>query len=462
MNELIRYFNGKYGKKYGKIAYPRTTVQIYQTYQIIKDCNIEDNELNKLLDEAILPKPKTIEEMEMYSECINNKEQGFSEDEIYELLPCYIRKKIKVTITKEELENCPTINLSDGIVKYININKNLELKTGSIYKVNFDNQELNLEYSENEVPSFSCRYGKQDEMGRFTVEIQIMPNSRIVSENESSFNSIPDRNTTAIKIEAPRNFELSNMIIFEEEFKKIDSKFFPESMENITVGSRMDGESIGEYSSAFGDSITASGTGSHAEGLSSRATGDYSHAEGYGAKANGRCSHAEGQSAEANGDYSHAEGYYTEANSDYSHAEGYNSIASGDYSHAEGFIAKATGNYSHAEGQGTEATGDYTHAEGRGTKASGSCSHVQGKYNIEDTENKYAHIVGGGEDTYTRSNIHTLDWTGNAWYKNEVYVGGKNKDDGKKLLSTKDIYFNPNGELVVTVDGVTKKFTPKA
>ena len=462
MNKLIKYFNGKYGKKYGKIAYPRTTVQIYQAYQIIKDCNIKDNDLNKLLDNIKLPEPKTIEEMEMYSECINNKEQGFSEDEIYELLPCYIRKKIKATITKEELENCPTINNDDGIGKYININKNLELKASNIYKMDFDNQRLNLDYSENEAPSFSCSYGKQDKIGRFTVEIQIIPNLRIVSKDGGSFDAIPDRNTTAIKIIAPRNFELSNMIIFEEEFKKIDSKFLPESIENITVGSRMRGESIGENSSAFGDSVTASGDYSHAEGNSSKASGDYSHAEGYGTTASGRGSHAEGQNATASGDYSHAEGYYTVASSDYSHAEGYNSKASGNYSHAEGYGTTASGIYSHAEGQDTEAKGNYSHAEGRGTKASGNHSHVQGKYNIEDTENKYAHIVGGGEDTYERSNIHTLDWNGNAWYKNEVYVGGKNKDGGKKLLSTKDIYFNSNGELVVTINGVTKTFTPKA
>ena len=70
MNELIKYFNKKYSKKYGKISYPRTTIQIYQVYQIIKDCNIQDENLNKLLDEAILPKPKTIEEKEAYAECI--------------------------------------------------------------------------------------------------------------------------------------------------------------------------------------------------------------------------------------------------------------------------------------------------------------------------------------------------------------------------------------------------------
>ncbi|WP_288709372.1 hypothetical protein [uncultured Clostridium sp.] len=70
MNELIKYFNKKYSKTHGKIAYPRTTLQIYQVYQIIKSSGIEDEKLNKLLDEAILPKPKTTEEKEAYAECI--------------------------------------------------------------------------------------------------------------------------------------------------------------------------------------------------------------------------------------------------------------------------------------------------------------------------------------------------------------------------------------------------------
>lgn len=70
MNELIKYFNKEYSKTHGKIAYPRTTLQIYQVYQIIKSFGIEDEKLNKLLDEAILPKPKTTEEKEAYAECI--------------------------------------------------------------------------------------------------------------------------------------------------------------------------------------------------------------------------------------------------------------------------------------------------------------------------------------------------------------------------------------------------------
>ena len=70
MNKLIKYFNNKYSKTHGKIAYPRTTLQIYQVYQIIKDANIEDENLNKLLKKVALPNPKTIEEKEAYAECI--------------------------------------------------------------------------------------------------------------------------------------------------------------------------------------------------------------------------------------------------------------------------------------------------------------------------------------------------------------------------------------------------------
>lgn len=108
----------------------------------------------------------------------------------------------------------------------------------------------------------------------------------------------------------------------------------------------------------------------------------------------------------------------------------------GGYSHAEGYDATASGNYSHAEGASTTASGIFSHAEGRGTIAAGDYSHAQGKYNVEDTENKYAHIVGNGTDEYksTRSNAHTLDWDGNAWFAGTVYVGGTSQDDGDRLI----------------------------
>lgn len=106
------------------------------------------------------------------------------------------------------------------------------------------------------------------------------------------------------------------------------------------------------------------------------------------------------------GDCSHAEGNYTTASGDYSHAEGNHTIASGINSHAEGAV--------------TIASGIDSHAEGSGTIASSMCQHVQGKSNIEDRAGVYAHIVGNGASNTNRSNAHTLDWSGNAWFAGTV------------------------------------------
>ena len=141
----------------------------------------------------------------------------------------------------------------------------------------------------------------------------------------------------------------------------------------------------------------------------------------------------------ATGMYSHAEGSSTTATGNYSHAEGALTKASSSYSHAEGHSTTASGAYSHAEGQYVKALSSYSHAEGRNTIASGENQHVQGKYNIEDTENKYAHIVGNGITNKSRSNAHTLDWYGNAWYQGNVYVGGTSQDEGSKLLTETDV-----------------------
>jgi hypothetical protein len=73
-------------------------------------------------------------------------------------------------------------------------------------------------------------------------------------------------------------------------------------------------------------------------------------------------------------------------------------------------------------------------------KAIGDHQHVQGKYNIQDDKNQYAHIVGNGEDLARRSNAHTLDWDGNAWYAGNVYVGGTNQDNAEKLVTPQDMY----------------------
>lgn len=167
---------------------------------------------------------------------------------------------------------------------------------------------------------------------------------------------------------------------------------------------------------------------------------------------------------------SSAIGMRAEASSQCSHAEGMYVTSSGNCSHAEGNLTKATGDGSHAEGGGTIASGNCSHAEGNLTRASSEYQHVQGKYNIEDTANKYAHIVGNGTDDNNRSNAHTLDWQGNAWYSGKVTTGAAPVEDmdltTKKYVDDKvsnlpQLSFNEAGELVVTINGVSKTFVPK-
>ena len=228
-----------------------------------------------------------------------------------------------------------------------------------------------------------------------------------------------------------------------------------EGEETTASGGASHGEGDGATASgiashAEGVDTTASGIASHAEGRETTASGDFSHAEGTNTVASDICSHAEGDWTVASGGYSHAEGSitkatelyshaegnYSEASGEVSHAEGYETIASGVYSHAEGYKCKSESNSSHAEGCLTEANNFYTHAEGFYTIAKGYSQHVQGKCNIEDTEGKYAHIVGNGESETERSNAHTLDWEGNAWYAGKLTQEGTPTED-KDLVTKK-------------------------
>lgn len=162
--------------------------------------------------------------------------------------------------------------------------------------------------------------------------------------------------------------------------------------------------------------------------------------------ASGSYSAAFGSSTKATGPNSFAEGYDSMASGSGSHAEGSGNTASGMASHAEGFVTTASGYGSHAEGTGgTIASGAHSHAEGKGTKAAGDSQHTQGKWNIQDNSDTYAHIVGNGTADNARSNAHTLDWLGNAWFAGDVYTGstsGVNKDAGSKKLATEEYVNN--------------------
>lgn len=157
----------------------------------------------------------------------------------------------------------------------------------------------------------------------------------------------------------------------------------------------------GYRSVAIGSDCVADASAAIAEGFETRSSSRGSHSEGYRTKSSG---------AEGN------------------HAEGYESEAAGPYqaAHAEGYKSKASGNASHSEGYGTKASGSYSHSEGLETIANGRSQHVQGSYNVPDTNNKYLHIVGNGESDVDRSNAHTLDWNGNAWFAGDVEDGNGN------------------------------------
>lgn len=116
------------------------------------------------------------------------------------------------------------------------------------------------------------------------------------------------------------------------------------------------------------------------------------------------------------GQYAVAQGYTTEASGNFAHAEGRGSLASGLAAHAEG-LSQASGQYSHAQGYGTIADSNY--------------QHVFGKLNVTDSNNTYVEIVGNGTDggditnesTNVRSNIRTLDWSGNETLAGSLTLG---------------------------------------
>ena len=210
---------------------------------------------------------------------------------------------------------------------------------------------------------------------------------------------------------------------------------------NAAVDTKMDKENptgTGAFSLNRKEGTTV-GTNSHTEGTNNTASGVSSHAEGDSVVSSGNNSHAEGSATKAIGAASHAEGLNTTASGGNAHAEGSGTQATNINAHAEGQYSKATGQASHAEGFFTNAIGVYSHSEGYYTSANSSHQHVQGKYNVIDSNATYAHVVGNGTSDSARSNAHTLDWDGNAWFQGTVKIGGASQDnETAKELATQE------------------------
>ena len=199
--------------------------------------------------------------------------------------------------------------------------------------------------------------------------------------------------------------------------EKAEKRYYGDT--SINVG-RIPGTDTGTNSIAVGENVTAKGNQSVSLGISTSAENEAATALGKDTKAVGKYSVAQGESTYAGG--------YASV------AEGYQSSATGKYSHAQGEAALATGEDSFASGYNTVANGKKATALGEGTIATGNNSLVHGKYNIEDTENKYAEIIGNGLDDENRSDIYTLDWQGNAIFKGNVRA---ERFDGKAYYDAK-------------------------
>ena len=122
-------------------------------------------------------------------------------------------------------------------------------------------------------------------------------------------------------------------------------------------------------------------------------------------------------------------------------------VASGSASLATGISTTASGLNSLSANDNTVAKGENSAAFGHSTYAGGKNQFVIGHMNIKDDENKYAFIVGNSDknilsDKY-RSNAHTIDWSGNAWFAGTVegtaiIVKSSTPDSTKKFKITVD------------------------
>ena len=214
-----------------------------------------------------------------------------------------------------------------------------------------------------------------------------------------------------------------------------------------TFGTRESDSTVGNYSMAIGENITASGWRSYAEGFLTVASGGTSHAEGNRSVASGSVSHAEGYKTTASSSYTHAEGYESAASGRYSHAEGAGTTSSGAQSHAEGSGTTSSGAYSHAEGYESTAFGDYSHAQNRYTVANGEAQTAIGKYNQPNTTSAF--IIGNGTSATALSNALAVDWNGNLKLNGDVYVRcNADSSGGTRLRPLVDEWHNLDNQTI--------------
>lgn len=568
MNKLIKFFNEKYGDKYGKISYPRTTIQIYRVYQSIKSYGINDEELVKLLHDIKLPKPKTIEEKELYADCLYNKDDSEIKIDTGNLVskenPMFTgsismgRKEgtaigensVAIGKTVEASGECSYAegknttasgwsshaegeetkakgqtshaegdnSIAEGISSHAEGSYAVASGITSHAEGEGTNAYGKTSHAEGSFTTASSNY--QHVQGKYNIEdrrnkyahivgngksgmersnahtldwegnawyagqvegtnlpynisskkLVTVPANSITTEDDTTINNVSINKDRRYYIEFLGIKKLCNLSLDDEYGNSIVCGiknyviFVFDNSPNIAVSiNKLNNDNttadtftdlvIYEEDNKYLDSKYLENDLVLQKSISLGRAGDIgtgSSAVGYGVEASGYTSHAEGTYTSASGESSHAEGISTKALGKYSHAEGSETIASYESSHAEGTETIASGHCSHVEGYRTTASGKSSHAEGDTTKASSDYQHVQGKFNIEDTTNKYAHIVGNGSEN-NKSNAHTLDWEGNAWYSGKLSQEGTPTED--KDLVTKKYVDDSRDNLVSNIYG---------
>lgn len=331
--------------------------------------------------------------------------------------PCYTTDSVETVVMEEQTFNFNAD--TDNIYEYYAYETTVDLKEGNDYTVVWDGT------------IYECTCYDMDGSGE---RMQ-------VGNSDGSFSDYPFRIGTEYpyyitlktnSTEASHTVKISEYV---PSVVKLDEKYLPSSLLN-KPGLKVEGKIFTidnvEVTAGSGAEIFNDYSGQ------SIATGQYAHTNGYGNIATGNYSAV-------------ISGFRNEATGQNSLAGGHFAFAIGEGSIAYGESTKAQGVQSSAIGNGVETYGNISSAEGEYTIAYGRCQHVQGRFNTLDpiTDSAadlatYAHIVGNGTSINERSNAHTLDWSGNAWYAGSV--------EGTALILS-----SPNGtrfNITVGDDGV--------
>lgn len=283
------------------------------------------------------------------------------------------------------------------------------------------------------------------------------------------------------------NVEFYDLI---DPYVKIDVRYMPNEVFTTSHAPIYYGDQDG--STIQGQGTIASGFCAHAEGNQSTASGDDSHAEGYKTEASGDCSHAEGSFSKATGGNAHASGSSTVANRkamnvigecniydevDYTKEASTTtvSLSQSSYYVAQNYsFSSSTGVFSltnpittnnldsfigwYVSPLNSTDNLSYIYYIAATTSTTNTYQVLMYKSNNKKVQRgQYVHVVGNGDSDAARSNAHTLDWSGNAWYQGNVYVGGTGQDDKEaKVLATQEYVQNYCNLPYITADNGTK------